>query len=188
MLDLGCCFGQDLRKIAFDAGVLASNLIGADIESSFIQLGYDLFQDKDTFQAQFVTGSILDGLLVERRGSIDMIHMGSFLHLFSFEEQQRIVARLTELLVPRVGSLVFGRTIGALEGGEFFMKSLGWNMFRHSQQTMRELWGSEWEVHCQLDDYKAAGLNEEMGEWQDAATKQMTFWIVSTGFKVESRY
>ncbi|CAI7585794.1 unnamed protein product [Penicillium glandicola] len=33
LLDLGCCFGQDLRKIAFDAGLSsATNLIGADIK------------------------------------------------------------------------------------------------------------------------------------------------------------
>ncbi|CAI7569224.1 unnamed protein product [Penicillium viridicatum] len=33
LLDLGCCFGQDLRKLAFDAGLSSTtNLIGADIE------------------------------------------------------------------------------------------------------------------------------------------------------------
>jgi hypothetical protein len=107
-----------------------------------------------------------------------MVYLGSFLHLFSFERQRVIVARLGELLVPRA-AVVFGRCIGALQGGEFFLESLGWDMFRHSEETMRELWGPGWEVHCQLEGYEAAavGLKEEMGDWQGDTTMQMTFWV-----------
>lgn len=176
LLDLGCCLGQDLRKLAFDAGT-SSNLIGADIEASFLQLGYELFQDRASLQAHFVTGSIFDeDFLATRKGSIDIIYLGSFLHLFNLAKQRVIVSRLEELLVPRAGSVVFGRHIAALEGGPFFMESLGWDMFRHSEVTIRELWGAGWEVHSQLEEYESA--TQESGNWQGDTTKQMTFWAI----------
>ncbi|KGO56672.1 hypothetical protein PEX2_076250 [Penicillium expansum] len=185
LLDLGCCFGQDLRKISFDAGLSsATNLIGADIKGDFIQLGYELFRDEDSFSAQFVTGSIFDeDFLADRRGSVDLIHLGNFLHLFGFEEQRAIVARLEKLLTPRAGSIVFGRNISAEQGGPFFMESLGWNMYRHSDQTIKDLWNTVdvelWEVHSQLSGYEtAATLGERFGDWQGDDTKQMSFWVV----------
>ncbi|KAJ5607160.1 hypothetical protein N7537_003779 [Penicillium hordei] len=187
LLDLGCCFGQDLRKLAFDAELSsATNLIGADIEGDFVQLGYELFRDEDSFGAQFVTRSVFDeDFLVDRRGSIDMIYLGNFLHLFGFKEQRAIVARLGRLLVPRAGSVVFGRNISAEQGGPFFMESLGWDMYRHSDQTIKELWSTVdvglWEVHSQLSGYETATtLGERSGDWQGGDTKQMSFWVVRT--------
>lgn len=147
-------------------------------------MGYELFRDEDSFSAQFVTGSIFDeDFLADRRGSVDLIHLGNFLHLFGFEEQRAIVARLEKLLTPRAGSIVFGRNISAEQGGPFFMESLGWNMYRHSDQTIKDLWNTVdvelWEVHSQLSGYEtAATLGERFGDWQGDDTKQMSFWVV----------
>ena len=46
-LDVGCALGTDLRKIALD-GIPQENLFGLDIEKNFVQLGYNLFNDKNT--------------------------------------------------------------------------------------------------------------------------------------------
>ncbi|KAM3532507.1 hypothetical protein MY4038_003985 [Beauveria bassiana] len=59
ILDIGCGFGQALRQLRAD-GVAGSKLFGADIESRFISLGYDLFRDKDTLGATFLSGDLLD--------------------------------------------------------------------------------------------------------------------------------
>ncbi|KAK6836469.1 hypothetical protein PG987_006964 [Apiospora arundinis] len=42
LLDLGCCFGQDLRKLAYDAGpkISTKSLIGSDLEAAFLELGF----------------------------------------------------------------------------------------------------------------------------------------------------
>ncbi|EOD48918.1 hypothetical protein UCRNP2_4326 [Neofusicoccum parvum UCRNP2] len=92
LLDLGCCFGQNIRKLAFDAGLPCSkNLMGVDIDVRFIDLGYDLFRDRDRLGAEFCFGDILDeAFLAEKREEIDMIYLGNFLHLFGVEQQKSI--------------------------------------------------------------------------------------------------
>ncbi|KAI0399773.1 hypothetical protein F4802DRAFT_610610 [Xylaria palmicola] len=58
LLDVGCCVGQVLRKLAFD-GVDSARLFGTDAEPRFLELGYDLFRDRGRFKGGFVAGDIL---------------------------------------------------------------------------------------------------------------------------------
>lgn len=37
-------------------GAPAANLIGTDIQQGFLDLGYDLFKDHDTFEGRFMAG------------------------------------------------------------------------------------------------------------------------------------
>ncbi|KAF7162847.1 hypothetical protein CNMCM5623_007969 [Aspergillus felis] len=57
-LDLACCFGQDIRKLAH-AGAPAVNLIGVDTEPRFLDLSSQLFKDKHRLKAHFLTGDVL---------------------------------------------------------------------------------------------------------------------------------
>lgn len=50
------------------------------------------------------------------------------MHLFGFEKQRVIVARLGRLLAPRASSMDFGRNISAEQGGPFIIGSLRWDM------------------------------------------------------------
>ena len=59
LLDLGCCFGQDLRRLVAD-GAPSRNLCGMDCNATFIDLGYDLFLDRETFEATFVVSDFLN--------------------------------------------------------------------------------------------------------------------------------
>ncbi|KAL4757484.1 uncharacterized protein BDW70DRAFT_163509 [Aspergillus foveolatus] len=69
-------YPRDIRKLVHD-GASGENLIGVD-----------------TPKAHFLTGDALaEDFLAEWRGKIDIIFLGSFLHLFSFEQQKAIVAR-----------------------------------------------------------------------------------------------
>src|ERR1700712_3668202 len=45
-LDLGCCLGQDVRKLLFD-GVDPTRVYGADLRPEFIDMSYELFRDED---------------------------------------------------------------------------------------------------------------------------------------------
>ncbi|KAK4222798.1 hypothetical protein QBC38DRAFT_459999, partial [Podospora fimiseda] len=44
LLDCGCCFGQNLRQLAYN-NVPQKNLIGLDLRQEFIDLGYESFRD-----------------------------------------------------------------------------------------------------------------------------------------------
>ncbi|KAM3068852.1 hypothetical protein ACMFMG_011014 [Clarireedia jacksonii] len=179
LLDLGCCFGQDLRKAAYDSGS-SSNLYGADLEGQFIELGYELFQDKGNFKGKFATGSIFDdSFMADCDAKFDMIYLGSFLHLFTAEQQRVIARKLNRMLKPKEGSMIFGRNLGAEQGGEYHMKKLGWDLYRHSNETIRRLWedehDGEWQIDSFLTTYESAGWDNSRRGWQGNDTQQMTF-------------
>ncbi|KAJ5547924.1 hypothetical protein N7513_005158 [Penicillium frequentans] len=51
-IDIGCRFGQDLRQLVHD-GIPSSQLIGLDIEQPLMDLGYELFRDRETLESKF---------------------------------------------------------------------------------------------------------------------------------------
>ncbi|ORX92606.1 S-adenosyl-L-methionine-dependent methyltransferase [Basidiobolus meristosporus CBS 931.73] len=114
LLDLGCCFGADLRKLSLD-GFPAGNLTGLDISTDFLELGYELFKDKDTSPTKFISADILsDDWPTKVAGlEFDIIYLGSFLHLFSQSQQEKILERVSHLLKPN--GILFGRNLGSGE-------------------------------------------------------------------------
>ncbi|PQE32764.1 methyltransferase domain-containing protein [Rutstroemia sp. NJR-2017a WRK4] len=179
LLDLGCCFGQDLRKAAYDSGS-SSNLYGADLEGQFIELGYELFQDKDKFNGQFNIGSVFDdSFMADCDAKFDMIYLGSFLHLFNAQQQRAIARKVNRMLKPKAGSMAFGRNLGAEEGGEYHLKTIGWDMYRHSNETIRKLWEHENEGKWQIDSFLTKNESEVWDKsrrgWQESTTQMMVF-------------
>ncbi|KAK3068548.1 hypothetical protein LTR53_013791 [Teratosphaeriaceae sp. CCFEE 6253] len=164
LLDLGCFFGQELRKLIYD-GAPSEALYGTDLRPEFFELGYKLFRDRGRNQATFFAADIfapspqLDAL----RGTLDVIYAGAFFHLFDRPQQLQIAHRVVGLLAPRPGSLMLGRQVRQLEPGsyEHLTDSGGW-VYRHNEQSWRELWeevgretGSTWEVSVDL--YEISG-------------------------------
>lgn len=180
-LDLGCCFGQDIRKLVHD-GAPPENILGADSERRFIELGYELFRDRDSLASRFYAASIFDDdFLAEWRGRVDVIYVGAFLHLFDFDSQVRVMAQLVRLLRKSPGSLVFGRNIAATKGGDFRMESFDWDLFRHSPDTMRALWDrapeGQWGVQADLMPYRSEGWDSRHRGWEGDETKEMKFVV-----------
>ena len=79
ILDLNCCFWQDLRQMVAD-GAPSEIIVGLDIEGPLIDVGYDLFLDRETLKSVLLVGDIFkpkqdwDGLL----GEIDIINASAF--------------------------------------------------------------------------------------------------------------
>jgi hypothetical protein len=90
---------------------------------------------------------------------------------------------LEKLLVPGSGALVFGRNLGADQGGEFHMESIGWDLYRHSNETIRAIWNSvgkrQWKIESSLARYESAAWDDSRRGWQGNETKQMTFTAIS---------
>lgn len=102
LLDLGCCLAQDLRKLVHD-GVPSTSLSGSELEAGFIDLGYDLFRDRDALQAKFSVNDFFDETTqneVLQEGAFDYIYAASFFHLFGWEEQVQAFSRAVRLLKP----------------------------------------------------------------------------------------
>lgn len=140
LLDIGCCFGQDIRKLVLD-GAPAANLTGAELEQVFLDLGYELFNDKKALASKFVCGDIFaEGAYGLQDGSFDFVHAGSFFHQFSWEEQIESLTKCLRLLKPQPGSMLLGRQIATVEPGVVKHPALrSGEAYHHSIDTWERL-------------------------------------------------
>ena len=185
-LDLGCCFGQDIRRLVKD-GAVAENLYGADLRLDFIQLGYKLFLDSETLKSSFIEGDVFDpdSKLTDLEGQIDVLHTAAFFHLFGLEDQKKVARRVVKLLKPQKDSLLVGRQVGNIKGGEFpHRTNPSQIMYRHNAQTWQQLWndighetGTEWHVHVDLFKLPDGAVARDGPSWLHEDARQMRFSV-----------
>lgn len=140
LLDLGCAFAQDIRRLVAD-GVDSSKCVGADLRLEFLDLGYELFRDKETLKSRFIEADIFEeeNALNSLYGKIDIINSSSFFHLFSLDECKRAARRCIKLFTGKKGNLLVGRQVGQEEAGEFARHS-GELRYRHNIDSWRRMW------------------------------------------------
>lgn len=118
-LDLGCCLGQDVRKVAYDllaspdgtvtdkddaAKEVLGHLYAADLQPAFIDAGYALFRDEGVLPpAQFLRGAdVFDtsegNVLGALDGGVGVLHVTAVFHLFDWEQQQEVAGKVLRLL------------------------------------------------------------------------------------------
>lgn len=186
LLDLGCCLAQDLRRLVFD-GVPSERLIGVDLHPEFIEQGYELFRDRETLKAKFITANVLDesteNPLGKLNNSIDMVHVASFLHLWDWDMQVQLCERIVALLRDRPGGLVFGRQVGTVKPGEYPSRTEKEKViWRHDVETFGRMWevvgsktGTTWRVDAEL---KVVDSNKQRERgWRDEGTRMLRFAV-----------
>ena len=188
LLDLGCCFGQDIRKLVAD-GAPADNLIGADLHQEFLDLGYELFRDRGRLTSRFFAGDIVadEPIFEQLYGKLNIIHVASFFHLFSLPTQIRITKRLVNMLRPIPGSLIFGRQTGNVKAGVYqHVSQAEANMWRHNVSSWEELWatvsketGTEWKVDARLESTDGFVRQEgvEETQWRNEGDRSLVFEV-----------
>jgi len=163
LLDVGCCVAQDLRKLVLD-GAPASNLWGLELNPAFVEYAFDLFGDRDTFKAHFITGvdvmDVNNAELKPLEGSVDICQVNAFLHLWDLEGQKRVCERLVQLMTPAPGALIVGKHIGRVDAQEVPtpVSSPGVKtMFQHNEESFAKMWeevgrstGTKWKVSAEL--------------------------------------
>lgn len=186
-LDLGCCFGQDIRRLVAD-GARGENLYGADLRLDFLELGYELFRDKGSLKAQFLQGDVFEEEaeaeggreLSKLDGKIDIIHAASFLHLFSWEEQVRAGTRMVRLMTEE-DALVFGRQVGTTKPGAYARRTdKTRTRYDHNPDTFQKLWdaigektGTKWKAMAELHEVKGWQSEEGRGEHVAGGSRMM---------------
>jgi len=146
-LDLGCGFGQNIRKLVFD-GAPAANITGADLSQTLIDCGFEYFRDRDTLGSKFVIGDILNNesaAFVEAKGSFDIIFAAMVYHLWGWKDQVRACIETTKLLKPNTDSMIFGWQLGATPAGEVEReldnsRKHHRTMYQHDEETFKKLW------------------------------------------------
>jgi hypothetical protein len=174
---------QDLRKLVHD-GAPADQLYGAELEAPFIDMGYELFRDKETFKAHFMVADIFDMSesrpLKELEGKMDFVHVGLFLHLFNWAEQVAACERIVSILKPEKGVLVLGQQMGTTTPGQV---NHGHRiLFKHDAATFEKLWaemgektGTQWKVTANLDE--GLGIKEGKRNWDGGEARRLIFQI-----------
>lgn len=137
IVDIGCGMGTDLRRMNLD-GAAQENLYGIDIENTFINLGFDLFNDKNTNIINFLTGNILDKMIIDQlhlRNKFDIIYSSAVIHLLNKEDIQKLIGNIFSLLKPE--GIFFGQTTGLSLSAEI-NDSSGKKRFLHSKESLRD--------------------------------------------------
>ncbi|KAK3673400.1 hypothetical protein LTR78_006633 [Recurvomyces mirabilis] len=154
-LDLGCAFAQDVRRLVAD-GVPSDHCYGSDLRLDFLELGYELFNDRGSLKSRFIEADIFDAdsPLKELYGTIDIMDASSFFHLFSYDEQKAVARSTIKLLRPQKDSLVVGRQVGVDEPGDYTRRLGTGSMYRHNIDSWRKMWdevGGEVGVKFHID-------------------------------------
>ncbi|KIW97758.1 uncharacterized protein Z519_01342 [Cladophialophora bantiana CBS 173.52] len=147
-LDLGCCLGQDIRKLIFDGGD-ARRIYGADLRPEFIDIGYALFRDEDRFPRaeHFVAPADVfdfspDSELSRKcDGRVGILHATSVFHLFNWDEQVVMARRCLQLMTATHGRvLICGCQVGNENPGEFPRRRGGGTRYRHNEASWKKMW------------------------------------------------
>lgn len=160
-LDVGCCFGQDLRQLVLD-GVPSQHLVGLDIAGALMEHGYELFLDRATLQSRFFEADVFKGASagtqwtdLERDG-VDVVHCSAFFHLFLLEDQHAAAKQIAKLV--KKGGVIVGRQMGSVKPGDVPAIAEGSLSYRHNVETFDALWrevgeatGTRWKVEGTMD-------------------------------------
>lgn len=186
LLDVGCCLGQDVRKLVFD-GAPAANVAGAELNAGFVDLGYELFRDRETLAPRFIApANILrdeNGALAAIAGQWDIVHLGMVLHLFTWEEQGKVFENAIALLRRDAkGTTIIGQAVGNLEGKMLARVGGGKETYRHNEETFNKLinevavrTGTQWKVTSALD--KPLSIFDGKSTWGNAGARRLSFEI-----------
>ena len=186
ILDVGCGLGQDLRELVA-AGCPSNHMFASDVIPGFWDIGFDLFCDRDKFDATFLLADVFDrsSSLEALRGNMDIIYLGLVLHLYGWEQQRNILTSLVPL--TKVGSVVFGCGMGLPKGSEI---DTHWNnatktMYYHDEETMQQLWkpvgevtGTKWEVKPKSFPMDSFPIEKEDYDWIGQEVRMSTFEAV----------
>lgn len=165
-LDLGCAFAQDIRRLVAD-GVDSKMCYASDLQLDFLDLGYELFRDRESLRSRFIAADVFDAgsPLMELEGKIDIVDASSFFHLFAWEDQKRIARIVVKLLRAREHSLVVGRQIGNQEAGDYGQRDGQGTRYWHNAESWKKMWkeiGEEVGVKFEVE-VVTRSMAEELG-------------------------
>jgi SAM-dependent methyltransferase len=168
-LDLGCCLGQDIRKLLFD-GVNPAQVYGADLNPEFIDMGYELFRDEDKFPRRdhFVAPADVFDFSSESElgklcdGKVGVLHSTSVFHLFHWAQQMQMALRCLQLMRRNGKVLICGSQVGNVDAGEYPRRRGGGSRYRHDEASWKKLWDEVVQTEEWRDKIKAVDVRSVM--------------------------
>ena len=180
--------GQDLRRLAVD-GVPTGKMYATDVMGEFWEVGYEVFRDRGSMKAKFIQADIVDKgeELDALSGKMDVVYLGSVLHLFDWAKQLDVARRLVQL--SKVGTAIIGCQIGRESAGEG-PSTMGQRdpPFIHNVESLRKMWhvieeetGTSWTVQASLGSLEILGLESEDVAWMRPGNLLLQFLFTRIG-------
>ncbi|KAI0066442.1 hypothetical protein BV25DRAFT_1988214 [Artomyces pyxidatus] len=166
LLDVGCCFGVDVRKAIVD-GYPMQNVVATDLHEGFWDVGHELFRTtSESFSVPFISGDAFNPAhlavlppftlaapptsarpdlasltsLNPLRGHVSAIYASALFHLFQEDQQEQLARAFAGLLSPEPGSMLLGQHAGSPEKRLLTSGFSGQTRCCHSPESWRELW------------------------------------------------
>lgn len=181
VLDIGCCFGQDLRLLAAD-GASPQNMYASNLRRELWDLGFELFDDREKMTATFIQADIQDpdSGLRELEAKIDVVIANQFLHLFDWEGLVSAMKKIVGL--SRRKTVLIGYQRGQVPPKEI---ERPWGkMYVHDEETYRKIWqrveletGTQWDVDVELVELSEWGMEKEDCDWMPDGKKGINFVV-----------
>ncbi|OLN87741.1 hypothetical protein CCHL11_05659 [Colletotrichum chlorophyti] len=182
-LEVACCVGQDLRHLVYD-GVPSERIVAVELEQGYIEAGYELFRDRETLKTRFLNADMLDednAKLNELEGKFDSAHLGLCLHLWTREDQMKVLRRVIRLLKQEPGVVIVGHAAGHADGvvlpGIFNKPAL-----RHNLESWEKMWadiskdtGTRWKLKTEMNDGVKPGAKRP--SWWDKDWRLLGFEV-----------
>ncbi|KAI9727460.1 MAG: hypothetical protein M1828_006402 [Chrysothrix sp. TS-e1954] len=184
LLDVGCCLGQDVRKLVYD-GAPSENIYGAELHHGLLNVGYELFRDRSTIRSTFMAADIFNPpvALTQLSGQIDIVWAGSFLHLFEWDDQVKAAKALVSIMRRKKGSLIVGQGMGHLQADTYPTPHSTSKIFKHNEESFDRMWklvgaetGTSYNTHVVLEVMRVAAFSKS-GQWGDPDARSFRFSV-----------
>ena len=165
-------------------------MYGFDYKPEYIELGFDLFRDKQTFQGCMVGGDMLAPLVSPQNadlkalsieGAVDVINVVQVLHSWDYDDQLKAAVNLVAFSRPKPGSLIAGDQMGSVKAGSYPMPSEGGSHYRHNVESFQAFWKevgertkTRWDVEAALEGSQAIKDNEK-SKYMDQDVRMIRF-------------
>ena len=152
--DIGCCFGQDVRRLLVD-GIPPSMIWAIDVVDGYWSAGLELYQDigpdksekADVHRIDLVHTLFCDLTATDIPSEVsstvltrdfDCLILKNVFHVLSLEQGDRLMARMAQML--HAGGFIMGICVGAREAKNWALTPDGTQLrYLHSISTLSEL-------------------------------------------------
>ena len=148
--DIGCCFGQDTRKLIFD-GIPGDMIYAIDLHDGYWKAGLNLFQDISnnsrlsqelrnvhTIFTDMTIPLLENNLGQDFNGSFDAVILQAVLHVLSQKQSLVIIENIFTML--KSGGVLMGSCAGAIDAQDWALTPDGSSRrFLHSPVSLEEL-------------------------------------------------
>jgi hypothetical protein len=153
---------RDPTRLVYD-GAPSKNLYGVDI-ANYWNVGFDMFQDKNSFDAKFIEADILSDntAFASLKSRVDFVSVFQLLHQWNWNGQLEAAKTLANFTKP--GSMIVGNQIGNQDAREYTIKPATTQVYRQNAESMEKLWnqvgeqtGTKWKTQVWMLSFEEMG-------------------------------